>query len=268
MKWRKSREIKATLHHCHVAFPHLPLSVSVLRTLPRLPPEGGEDGSQASPSPRPVTGLAISKSWPFFPFEEQGREDGRPQGRQSKVNNATSRPPVRRFCLRPFRRAVGPGLKPHGLCQASASRRRRVNPTSVVRLIPGRPCARPALRGRNTPAGTLGRNLPGRQATLARHRRRRLLPTRPPSRTGVPAGGDAEHYAGGFWGVDKDSSRSNEFKGLAENRSTACGSPYDPHHAPLIQEPAVGDQAALSAASLRRIDIASSALSAGTKRWS
>ena len=115
---------------------------------------------------------------------------------------------------------LGPGSKPHGLCQASASRRRRASPTSVVRLIPGRPRARPALRGRSAPAGTLGRNLPGRQATLANRRRRRSFPTQSPSRLVLPVGRTDADNTGGPESVDGIQRASNEFKGLTENPST------------------------------------------------
>ena len=63
-------------------------------------------------------------------------------------------------------------------------------------------CARPARTGRSARRGPLGRNLPGRQATLAHRRRRRSFPAKHRRELRSRREGRG-HYAGGVWGGDK-----------------------------------------------------------------
>ena len=99
-----------------------------------------------------------------------GKTGGRSVANLSKY--ATLRPPVRRF-LFPSVPLLGTGSG-----DASAFAPDIVAAGRAACLPRSRMCSSPTRRGRSARRGTSGRNLPGRQATLAHRRRRRSFPTK------------------------------------------------------------------------------------------
>ena len=169
------------------------------------PPIEGEEGARAPLSPRLLSHLAIDPS-PFDELRTQDEPFDRSTSSRLRVGKRGAWPclpnfirgaasaPRRRFLSPPGPLLVTGSGAAFWPCPARKPRHGR-----PIRLDLPRPrlCARPARTGRSARRGPLGRNLPGRQATLARRRRRRSFPAKHRRELRSRREGRG-HYAGGL----------------------------------------------------------------------